>query len=340
MNPNNPRLGKVGGSAVMEGVMMRSGNKYCVSVLQEDKNITVVEGTATSARKKHKFLNLPIIRGIVNFVESMILSYKTLSISADAFVGEAEESKFEKWIKKHFGAALLDIVMTIAMILGVGLGILLFIWLPDLILDGIESLFKMTFGPVRALVTGLIKICIFILYIFLVSRMQYIKRTFEFHGAEHKSIACYEAGDELTPENAKKYTRFHPRCGTSFIFVLMLLSILVFTLVFMIPGANSAWYIRLPLRIILLPLIVGIGFEYIMYAGKHSNGLTRFFSAPGLWMQRLTTNEPDEEQLQVAIVSLKSALPDEFSKEEIAADIEAFRKSHAPEQPAPDNDKT
>lgn len=325
----NPRLGRVGGQAVMEGVMMRCGDAYSVAVLQSDGSVTVVNDRTTSVRKKNKLLNLPILRGIINFVETMILSFKTLSVSADAFIGEEEESKFEKWMKEHLGARLLDVVMSVAMVLGVLLGVSLFIWLPDLVLDLIERIGGFEFGLWRALLSGLIKIGIFILYIFLVSRMAYIRRTFEFHGAEHKSIACFEAGEQLTPENAKKYTRFHPRCGTSFIFVLMLLGILIFTLVFMIPGANSVWYIRLPLRILLLPLIVGVGYEYIMYAGKHCNKITRFFSAPGLWMQRLTTREPDLTQLKVAIFALKSAMPDTFSPEEVRAEIEETKPKPA-----------
>ncbi len=307
--------------------MMKSGDKYSVAVLQEDKSITVVDGVHSSVRKKHKILGIPVLRGIVNFAETMILSYKTLSVSADAFMGdiEEEETKFEKWLKEHLGAKLMDIVMTIAMILGVCLGLGLFICLPDLVLDLIEWIGKFSFGVLRALFSGIIKIGIFVLYIYLVSRMSYIRRTFEFHGAEHKSIACFEAGEELTPENARKYSRFHPRCGTSFIFVMMLLGILVFTLVFMIPGANSAWYIRLPLRVLLLPVIVGVGYEYIMFAGKHDNAFTRLFSAPGLWMQRLTTHEPDDEQLKVAITALKCAMPETFDRAEIDAELEALK---------------
>ncbi len=335
--PANPRLGKVGGQAVMEGVMMKSGDKYSVAVLQEDKSITVVDGVHSSVRKKHKILGIPVLRGIVNFIETMILSYKTLSVSADAFMGdiEEEETKFEKWMKEHLGAKLMDVVMTIAMILGVFLGLGLFIWLPDLVLDLVEWIGKFSFGVLRALFSGIIKIGIFVLYIYLVSRMSYIRRTFEFHGAEHKSIACFEAGEELTPENARKYSRFHPRCGTSFIFVMMLLGILVFTLVFMIPGANSAWYIRLPLRVLLLPIIVGVGYEYIMFAGKHDNAFTRLFSAPGLWMQRLTTHEPDDEQLKVAITALKCAMPDTFDRAEIDAELEALK----PKKEEPEDDQ-
>ncbi|MBQ2119231.1 MAG: DUF1385 domain-containing protein [Clostridia bacterium] len=335
----NPRLGKVGGQAVMEGVMMKAGERTCTAVRQEDGSVTVVTQNFTSVRKKHKWLNIPILRGAVNFVEMMILSYKTLSVSADAFVGETEEeSKFEKWIKDKFGAKLLDFFMVIATVLGLALGLAIFIYLPDLLVRGLKALTRAEFKYTSALLAGIFRILIFILYIFLVSRMSYIRRTFEFHGAEHKSIACFEAGEELTPENAKKHTRFHPRCGTSFIFVLMLLSILIFTLVFLIPG-TEIWYVRLLLRLLLLPLVVGIGYEYIMYAGKHCNRITRICSAPGLWMQRLTTREPDLEQLNVAIIALKSALPEIFPAEEVEADIAKTRKAppaeNAEETPAP-----
>lgn len=336
-NQQSCRLGKVGGQAVMEGVMMKSGERYSVAVLQEDHSITVVDGEHSSIRKKKKILNLPIIRGVVNFVETMILSYKTLSVSADAFMGEfeEEESKFEKWLKKHFGARVMDIVMTLAVILGLCLGLGLFILLPDFVLDLVEKLAHFSFGNFRALASGIIKIGIFVLYIYLVSKMSYIRRTFEFHGAEHKSIACFEAGEELTPENAKKYSRFHPRCGTSFIFVMLILGILVFTLVFMIPFTN-VWYIRTPLRILLLPIIVGVGYEYIMFAGKHDNAFTRLFSAPGLWMQRLTTHEPNEEQLKVAIVALKCAMPDTFDRAEVDAELEAMKPKAEESTEAPE----
>ncbi len=339
----DPRLGKVGGQAVMEGVMMKAGDRTCTAVRQEDGSVTVVTRNFSSIRQKHKWLNIPVLRGAVNFVEMMILSYKTLSISADAFVGETEEeSKFEKWIKDKFGAKLLDVFMVIATVLGLALGLAIFIYLPDLLVGGLKALTRAEFRYTSALLAGLFRILIFLLYIFLVSRMSYIRRTFEFHGAEHKSIACFEAGEELTPENAKKYTRFHPRCGTSFIFVLMLLSILIFTLVFLIPGTNAP-IVRLLLRLLLLPLVVGIGYEYIMYAGKHCNRVTKICSAPGLWMQRLTTREPDLEQLTVAILALKSALPEIFPADEVEAEIAKTRKAPAdppedgaaPESPAP-----
>ena len=331
------RLGKVGGQAVMEGVMMRSGENVSVAVRNEDKSITVVNDRFVSVRKKHKILNIPVLRGIVNFVEMMKLSFKTLNISADAFVGEAfeeEPTKFEKWVEKHFGKNILDVVMAISMVLGVILGVGLFILLPSAVVGGIDSLCGGVLSKLNlfALIEGVIRIAIFILYIYLVSLMSYIRRTFEYHGAEHKSIACYEAGDELTAENAKKHTRFHPRCGTSFMFVIMILSIFIFTATRMLFSALADnLFLYWASKIILVPLVVGIGFEFIMYAGKHDNPIVSILSAPGLWMQRITTREPDLEQLEVAIAAIKAAMPDQFPPEEGENTLESAVKDGAKE---------
>lgn len=336
------RLGKVGGQAVMEGVMMRSGENVATAVLQEDKSITIVNDKFVSVRKKHKILNIPILRGIINMVEMLGLSYKTLSVSADAFVGESleeEPSKFEKWIERKFGKKILDVIMVIAMVLGMVLGVGMFVLLPSAAVKGIDYLAGGVLSAYNlfALCEGVIRIAIFVLYIYLVSLMSYIRRTFEFHGAEHKSIACYEAGEELTPENAKKHTRFHPRCGTSFMFVIMILSIFIFTAARMLFAAladNLMLYWAS--KLLLVPLVVGIGFEFIMFAGKHDNIFVRILSAPGLWMQRITTREPDLEQLGVAIAAIKAAMPDEFPPEETEeadqtaeADIEAEAEADA-----------
>lgn len=325
------RLGKVGGQAVMEGVMMRSGENVSVAVRNEDKSITIVNDKFISVRQKHKILNIPILRGIINMVEMLKLSYKTLNVSADAFVGEAfeeEPTKFEKWIEKHFGKSILDVVMLIAMILGVILGVGMFVLLPSAVVGGIDHLLGGFISEYNlfALIEGVIRITIFVLYIYLVSLMGYIRRTFEYHGAEHKSIACYEAGEELTPENAKKHSRFHPRCGTSFMFVIMIISIFIFTAARMLFSALAEnLLLYWASKILLVPLVIGLGFEFIMYAGKHDGVLVRILSAPGLWMQRITTREPDEEQLEVAIAAIKAAMPDQFPPEEV--EKEAVKES-------------
>ncbi len=303
------RLGKVGGQAVLEGVMMKSGDETCLAVRKEDGTIGVQNKKFISVRKKYKFLNIPILRGIVNFVEMMKLSMSTLTASAEMLgLEEIEpESKFEKWLTNKLGDKLVAVVTGIASVIGVVLALLLFLYVPIMTAEGIIFLTKFNNDVFRAVIEGVMKIGIFVAYIALVSLIPDIKRTFQYHGAEHKSIACYEKGLELIPKNAAACTRFHPRCGTSFIFVMLILSIILSVFV---PGDNKL--IRLLLKLALLLPTMGLGFEFIMFAGKHDNVFTRILSAPGLWMQRLTTKEPDESQLEVAIRALKGAMPEEF----------------------------
>ncbi len=320
----NCRLGSVGGQAVIEGVMMKAGERYSVAVRMPDNSIKVTNKAFVSVKKKHKFLNIPILRGIVNFVETMILSYNTLMLSTEAFgLEEEEETKFEKWLKEKCGKSLFDIIMGVAMVLGLALGFGIFFVLPSLFTGWLDGITGGHIGMAKSVIEGLIKILIFITYIWAVSFMKDIRRTFEYHGAEHKSIFCYESGEELTPENVKKFKRFHPRCGTSFIFVILIISILFSTF---ITWDNMA--LRVTVKLLMLPLIVGVGYEFIMYAGKHDNILVRILSAPGLLMQRLTTLEPDESQIEVAIKALKCSLPDVFP-EEAAASEEANESESA-----------
>lgn len=347
----NPRLGKVGGEAVLEGVMMRCGDRYSIASRREDGSISVENRSYVSLRKRNKFWNLPLVRGLVSLVESLKLSFKVLSISAEAIGVDMDEpeTKFEKWLLKKFGQNILNVIMGIASVLGVLLGIALFLVLPTLATQGIDFLLGLaggSLGVLKTLCEGIIRIAIFVGYILLVSLMPDIRRTFEYHGAEHKSIACYEAGVPLTPENAKQYTRFHPRCGTSFIFIMLILSVIVFSFV----TWENIW-LRLVLKPLLLPLICGLGFEFILYAGKHENIFTKILSAPGLWMQRITTREPDLDQLEIAITALKSAMPDEFPQSEIDEIIEKSKPApaeatgseeseNAPAADAPDEGKS
>lgn len=316
MAEKNCRLGTVGGQAVIEGVMMKNKDKMALAVRMPEGNIRVTKETCKSVREKHKILGWPIIRGIVNMIESLMLSMKTLTISADAFGIEEEETKFELWLKKTFGKNLMDFVMAIATVLGVVLGLGLFIFLPLFLSSTVTSKGNGEAAWYSTFIEGGIRIAVFVLYIWGVSFMKDIKRVFQYHGAEHKSIFCYEAGEELTPENVKKYKRFHPRCGTSFIFVILLLSILISSCVYAIPIMKTNVYLKFASKILTLPLTVGIGYEFIRFAGKHDNWFTRLLSAPGLWMQRLTTKEPDESQIEVAIAALKCALPNEFPEAE------------------------
>ena len=318
--PFADKLGKVGGQAVMEGVMMKAGSRMVTTCRKADGSLVVTDDNFVSAREKHKILDLPLVRGVVSFAESMIMSFKTLGASADALGLEEEEpSKFEKWLAEKCGAKITDVVMVVALILGLGLSLLLFKFLPFGIATGvtwiIENWFNVTLDPevvkpaLGGILEGVSKMLIFVGYLLGVSFIPDIKRTFMYHGAEHKSIACFEAGEELTPENARKHTRFHPRCGTSFMFFMILLGIIVgIALRFFIK--NNA--IVLLVGVLLIPLLMGLGYEFIRFAGKHPSWFTRLLSAPGLWMQRITTKEPTDDMLECAITSLKCSLRDDY----------------------------
>lgn len=311
------RLNKVGGQAVLEGVMMKAGNVTATTCRKADGSLVVYDNAFNSVRKKHKILNLPIIRGVVNFIEMMSLSMKTLNASAEALGIEEEEDKFEKWCKKHLGAKATDVIMIISLLLGVALSVLLFIGLPTWSADGVNWLWQNVFHKnplsptVIAILEGVLKVVIFIAYLLLVSMMKDIKRTFMYHGAEHKTIACYEAGDELTPENAAKHRRFHPRCGTSFMFLMIAIGIIMGMFIRNIMPENTHTLVISLVKLALLPLTMGVGYEILMIAGKHDNIVTRIISAPGMWVQRITTKEPTLDMLEVAIVSTKCALRNE-----------------------------
>ena len=316
---NDPtRLNKVGGQAVIEGVMMKAGKRTVTTCRKEDGSIAVYDQEFVSVRKKHKILNLPILRGVVNFIEMMILSMKTLNASAEALGLEEENSKFEEWCKKHFGKHSTDIIMAISLVLGLGLSLFLFLFLPTWSADGLNWLWQNVFHleaispSVIAVLEGVLKVTIFIVYLLLVSMLKDIKRTFMYHGAEHKTIACFEAGEELTPENAAKHRRFHPRCGTSFMFLMIGIGIVVGMFVRnMLPEGTHTLIISL-VKLALLPLTMGVGYEILMIAGKHDNFITRIISAPGMWVQKITTKEPTSDMLEIAIISTKCALRDEF----------------------------
>lgn len=302
------RLGTVGGQAVIEGVMMKSKDLVALSVRGTDGNITTEVKPFKSIRSKVKLFNIPVIRGIVNFVETMILSFNTLSRSADMLGIEEEETKFDKWLTKVFGKKITAIASAIGTILGLLLSVVLFIYLPAQVSELLKNLTENT--VVLAVTEGIVKIMIFVLYILFCTLIPDMKRTFQYHGAEHKSIFCHEAGLELNVENVKKQSRFHPRCGTSFLFVMMFLGIITSALII-----EFNVYLRVALKILFLPLVVGVGFEFIKFAGTHNNIFVKLISAPGLWIQRLTTKEPDEKQIEVAIRSLMAALPDIYPNE-------------------------
>ena len=348
---NDPaRLNKVGGQAVIEGVMMKAGKRTVTTCRKDNGEIVVYDQEFVSIRKKHKFLNLPILRGVVNFIEMMILSMKTLNASADALGIEEESGKFEEWCKKHLGKHSTDVIMAISLVLGLGLSLLLFLFLPTWSADGINWLWQNVFNmnaispTVIAVLEGILKVTIFIIYLLLVSMLKDIKRTFMYHGAEHKTIACFEAGEELTPENAKKHRRFHPRCGTSFMFLMIGIGIVVGMFVRNILPEGTHTVIISLVKLALLPITMGVGYEILMLAGKHDNFLTRIISAPGMWVQKITTKEPTLDMLEIAIISTKCALRDEFpefmefwnersweAKEEVSEESESTEENTATE---------
>ncbi len=326
----NPRLGQVGGQALLEGVMMRSGEVIATSVRATDGTIKSKRTKFVSARKKHKICALPLVRGVVSFVESMKMSLSTMNDAVNMLGIEEEESKFEKWLKKKFGKNILDVMMPFVFVLAMLLAIGIFFFLPSAATKLIAKLFGGDIGAWYSVVEGGMKAAIFVGYIALISLMPDIRRTFEYHGAEHKSIFCYEAGEELTVENVKKYKRFHPRCGTSFMFVMILFGIV---LGFFLPFQEYP-LLRTGCKLLLLPVTMGLGFEFLMYAGKHDNILIRILSAPGIWMQALTTREPDAKQIEVAVRSLKLAMPEVFPDESLEDVEDSLEPDKTDEEPA------
>lgn len=312
----------VGGQALIEGVMMQGPRGVATAVRQDDGNILVEHHKFKHAKDKVKFLGFPIIRGMVAFVESMILGYRMLMYSAEASgmenMEDVEMNKFEKWLTDKLGDKFMDIIMGIATVCGFALAFVIFFYLPVLVFNRLNAWTDGVLTPWQGTIEGVLKILIFVIYIALVSRMKDIRRTFMYHGAEHKSIACYEAGMELTVENVKKCTRFHPRCGTSFIFVMLIFSIVFSTILSKIfPEIATVRILWMFLKIAFIPLLMGVGYEFIKYAGKHDNLFVKVLSAPGLWMQRLTTKEPDNEIIEVGIEALKAVITDNPEDDEI-----------------------
>lgn len=313
------RITSIGGSALIEGIMMR-GPKRTTVACRVDKDTIYTEDIEVKPLFKAKFWKLPLIRGIAGMIDSMRLSYKALGLSADkalevGTMEEEEPSKFEKWLDEKFGDKLMKIVMVIATILGVALAIGLFIVLPSmlftwlikpLLTDWNESSTRL----LQSAFEGILKLLIFFAYLLLVSQTKDIKRVFKYHGAEHKTIFCYENDEELTVENVRKQTRFHPRCGTSFLVVTLIVGIVVGLF---IPTFPDLPILRPVLRLLLLPVMVGLGYEFIKLCGKYDNKLTRILATPGLWAQRITTKEPEDEMIECAITAMKAVIPDDGS---------------------------
>ena len=304
----------IGGQALIEGIMMKSPEKTAIAVRLPDKNIDISYLEGKSVRQKYKILNIPIIRGVVGFVESMLQGYKALMISADKSGFADEESEKPKTDEqKQKDSKLLNVVMIIGAVLGVVLALALFMYLPRLCVGGIEWLFKTEINSkvLRSVIEQTIKMAIFVGYVVLVSLMNDIKRVYMYHGAEHKTIFCYEKGLELTVENVRPQKRFHPRCGTSFMILMILISVILSTVLQLIfPNIYAIPWLWTIAKVLMVPITCGVGFEVLKFCGRFDNIITRIISAPGMWLQRVTTKEPTDDMIEIAIAALKACEPE------------------------------
>jgi len=292
----------MGGQAVMEGVMMRSGNASAVTVRRPDGTMVTKRTPFNSPKDKHPWMGKPFIRGMVNMVTMLYFGLTTLEDSTKMLgILDEEPTKFEKWLAKKLGKGVDKIVMAMAMILAVALSLGLFVAIPA----GVESLCKSAgMGPLGyTLMGGLAKIVILIGYMIAVAFVPDVRRTFQYHGAEHKSVHCFESDKDLTPENAQTFSRLHPRCGTAFLLVVMMISILLFLVLNVLVPINN-YFLRLLFHLCMLPIVAGVSYEVLMGLAHSDSKLAHILRWPGLQMQRLTTREPDESMLECAIVSV------------------------------------
>lgn len=309
MSENKCHMTSIGGQAVIEGVMMRGPKDIAVAVRTPDGEIVVDKKPIASILQKNKLLKLPIIRGVISFFESLVIGTKALMYSAEFFDVEEEEDKAKKAAmteaerkaaeakeSKMKNAAIYGSVI-VALVFGIGF----FMLLPTVLVGFVKE--HISSGVLATLTEGVIRIALFLAYISLVSQMKDIRRVFEYHGAEHKTIFCYESGEELTVENARKFSRLHPRCGTSFLLIVMVVSIILFSFI----SWDNPWT-RLGIRLLLLPVVAGLSYEIIKLAGRSKSKIMRAVSMPGMWLQKITTREPDDSQLEVAIASLSAVL--------------------------------
>ena len=309
----------IGGQALIEGIMMRGPEKDA-TVIRTAEGLKI-DTKPRTVRPKNSVSSWPLIRGVVNFFDSQVVGVKALLHSADLSPEETEEpSKFDLWLEKKLGNEKFQkVVIGTAVAMGLGMSILLFFLLPMLVSGFFDRWIENTFT--LHLLEGVVRMVIFMSYLLLVSQMQEMKRVFSYHGAEHKTIRCYEAGLPLTVENVRMQTRMHPRCGTSFLLVVMILSILVFSvassgLLALIPALEAMKgtflyrLIMILFKLLLLPVVVAFSYEINRWVGRHDNGFTRILTGPGMWMQNFTTNEPDDSMIEVGIAALEAVLPE------------------------------
>ena len=302
----------IGGQALIEGILMRGPEKDAIVVRAPEGLVTKVT-ERKFIKDKFPILGWPIIRGMATFISSIITGVKALMFSADYFPDDesTQPSKFDQWLEKHVPAEKLqNVLVAFSVILSLGMTLVLFMLLPTFI----AGLFHAQSAALHNLIEGVVKVLIFLAYLILCSKQKDVRRVFCYHGAEHKTIFCYEAGLPLTVENARIQPKHHPRCGTSFLFVVIIVSILVSSLVFPYINWQNIW-VRIGVKLLLLVPVVGITYEFNRAVGAHDNKLTRILSAPGMWMQNFTTNEPDDSMLEVAIEAMKLVLPEEQGKD-------------------------
>ena len=306
----------IGGQALIEGILMRGPQKQAI-VVRSPEGLVIKEEELKLVKDKYPILGLPLIRGSVTFIDSMVKGVKALMFSADYFPEEdyvEEPSKFEKWLDEKLGNEKMEkLVIAMAVVFAVFMSIGLFMLLPMFLASFVELFTDSVL--IRNLADAVLRISIFMTYMILVSRMKDIKRVFSYHGAEHKTIFCYEKGLELTVENVRNQPKHHPRCGTSFMLVVIITAILINTAVFAIFPVDNV-FLRMLIQLALLPLVVGITYEFNRYVGRHDNPVTNFLAKPGLWMQNFTTYEPDDSMIEVAIEAMKRVIPEEKGKDE------------------------
>lgn len=311
----------IGGQALIEGIMMKGPYKTSMAVRKKDGTIDISDVPEKHLKDKYKFFGWPLVRGMVNLIESMVIGYKTLMRSADISgftdLDDSEDTAGKTETDEKKESMLTNVVMVVGVVLGVVMAVTMFMYLPSLIFKGVELVFSADLRVFKGLIEGIVKIIIFITYIAVVSLEKDIKRVFMYHGAEHKTIFCYESGKELTVENVRKFKRFHPRCGTSFMFLMIVVGIILGTvLALLLPEFivkhNLLW---VPIKVLLVPVTCGFGYEIIKICGRHDNIVTRIIAAPGLWVQRLTTKEPDDDMIEIAIAAVKEVIPQDGADE-------------------------
>lgn len=308
MNQPKPECFKtsVGGQALMEGIMMRGPRQICCAVRKPDGSIE----TKLDPTPHHGIWSrIPLVRGAVSMVESLIMGYRYMMYSAQVSMGEdydpeEEQTAFEKWVGDHLGKKAEDMLLVAAAVLGGLFAILLFTVLPTVLVGGLDHLVSLSRWP-KVILEAVLKVAIFLSYMVAISHMKEIHRVFEYHGAEHKTIACYEAGDPLTVENVRRYTRFHPRCGTSFLILVVIVSVFLYSV---LPWGSMG--LRVLFKLLLLPVVMGISYELLKWCGRSDNWATRIIRAPGLLVQRLTVFEPDDSMIEVAIAAVTPVLPE------------------------------